>query len=277
MPRIRVGDLEVYYELDRHGPRLLFINGSGGDLRQKPRLFDGPLVEHFEVLGYDQRGLGQTTRPPGPYTMAQYADDAAALLDALDWDRCAVFGVSFGGMVAQELAIRHPDRITRMVLACTSSGGAGKPSYPLHELEGLAPEQRGLRAMELSDTRYSAQWREAHPEATARILEMMASRAQTGAGEGGREEGMRLQLEARSHHDTFDRLCDLRMPVYLCGGRRDGIAPPENMEAIERQIPGSTLEFFDGGHLFLMQDPAAFPRIIEFLRNDADLGVAKDA
>jgi 3-oxoadipate enol-lactonase len=270
MPRIRVGDLDVYYELLGQGRRLLFINGSGGDLRQKPRFTDGPLVEHFEVLAYDQRGLGQTTRPAGPYTMAQYADDAAALLDALAWERCAILGVSFGGMVAQELAIRHPDRIARMVLACTSSGGAGQPSYPLHELEGLPAEERGLRAMELSDTRCDAQWREAHPEATARILGMMASRAQTGAGEQGREEGMRLQLEARSHHDTFDRLRELAMPVYLCGGRHDGIAPPANMEAIDRQIPDSTLEFFEGGHLFLMQDPAAFPRIIEFLNDGPD-------
>ena len=202
--------------------------------------------------------------------MAQYADDAAALLDALDWDRCAVFGVSFGGMVAQEFAIRHPDRISRMVLACTSSGGDGQPSYPLHELEDLPPEERALRAMEISDTRCDAQWREAHPEATARILEMMAKRAQAGAGEEGREEGMRLQLEARSHHDTFDRLRDLPMPVYLCGGRHDGIAPPANMEAIDRQIPDSSLEFFDGGHLFLMQDSAAFPRIIEFLSDGRD-------
>jgi len=265
MPRQRIGDLDFYYELHGQGPRLLFINGSGGDLRQKPRLFDGPLVEHFEVLGYDQRGLGQTSRPAGPYTMAEYGDDAAALLDALGWDRCAVFGVSFGGMVAQEFAVRHPDRITRMVLACTSSGGAGKASYPLHELSSLAPEERGIRGMELADTRYGAEWRAEHPEAAARLLEMMASRAQIGEGDPGREEGMRLQLEARRDHDTYDRIKDLRMPVYLCGGKYDGIACPENMEAIQRQIPGSRLEFFEGGHLFLLQDAKAFPRIVEFL------------
>ncbi|MCS7002360.1 MAG: alpha/beta hydrolase, partial [Dehalococcoidia bacterium] len=125
MPFLRVRDLTMYYELHGAGPRLLFINGSGGDLRN-PRAGRGifaPLTETFTVLAYDQRGLGQTTKPDGPYTMADYAADADALLEAVGWDSCAVFGVSFGGMVAQELAIRFPRRVRRLVLAGTSSGG----------------------------------------------------------------------------------------------------------------------------------------------------------
>jgi 3-oxoadipate enol-lactonase len=270
LPITRVGDLDCYYEVHGHGPRVLFLNGSGGDLRQKPGLFDGPLAESFELLGFDQRGLGQTSRPDGPYTMAQYGDDAAALLDELGWDRCAVFGVSFGGMVAQELAVRHPTRVSRMVLACTSSGGAGKPSYPLHELSLLEPEEAAIRALELGDTRHDTAWRKANPEGTVKILNLMTRRKETGEGEPGREEGMRLQLEARRDHDTWDRLSGLELPVYLCGGKYDGIAPPENLEAIQQQIAGSRIDFFEGGHLFLMQDRAAFPRIIDFLNEVED-------
>ena len=84
--KTRVRDIDVYYEIHGAGPRLLFINGSGGDLRQKPNLFDGPLVDHFEVLAYDQRGLGRTDVPEGPYSMADYGEDAAALLEAVGWD-----------------------------------------------------------------------------------------------------------------------------------------------------------------------------------------------
>ncbi len=73
-------------------PRLLFIIGSGGVLRQKPGIFEGPLAGHFDMLAHDQRGLGQSDIPDGPYSMADYAEDAAGLLDAVGWESCAVIG-----------------------------------------------------------------------------------------------------------------------------------------------------------------------------------------
>ena len=264
--RARVRDIEVHYEIQGNGPRLLFIGGSGGDLRQKPGVFEGPLAREFEVLAYDQRGLGQSDRPEGPYTMADYAEDAAALLDAVGWDRCRVMGVSFGGIVVQELALGHPDRVERMALACTSSGGEGRPSFPLHELQDLPEEERLLRGVELADTRCDAAWRTAHPEAVSKLVAFSRERAAAGAGEPGREEGARLQLEARAGHDTWDRLPALGMPVYVCGGRYDGIAPVENQEALARAIPKARLELFEGGHMFLIQDRNANPRIAAFLR-----------
>ncbi|MDA0365579.1 MAG: alpha/beta fold hydrolase, partial [Chloroflexi bacterium] len=121
-----VNALELWYERRGDGPRLLVIPGSGGDLRNGSS--GAPLEARFDVLTYDHRGLGRTSKPAGPYTMAEYADDTAALLDAVGWERCHVLGISFGGMVAQELAIRHPDRIDRLVLACSSAGGAGGAS-----------------------------------------------------------------------------------------------------------------------------------------------------
>ncbi len=267
--KARVRGIDVYYEIHGAGSKLLFIGGSGGDLRQKPGVFDGPLVSgpgrHFEVQSYDQRGLGQSDRPPGPYTMADYGEDAAALLEAVGWDSCAVIGVSFGGMVAQELALRHGGRVERLVLACTSSGGAGKPSFPLHELQALPEEERLMRSVELSDTRCDAAWRAANPEAAEKLVAFAAARAKVGADEPGRAEGFRLQLEARAGHDTWDRLPSLAMPVYLCGGNDDGIAPPENQHAMAGAIPNAKLELFQGGHMFLLQDRTAFEQIAAFL------------
>ena len=144
MSLVRTKDISIYYEKSskkKKGP-LLYISGSGGDLRNKPNHFDSPLAEYFEVIGYDQRGLGQTSKPGGMYTMQQYADDAADLLDSLGLNRVPVVGVSFGGMVAQEFAIRHPNKASKLVLCCTSSGGKGGSSYPLHELEGLKSNER---------------------------------------------------------------------------------------------------------------------------------------
>jgi len=94
---------------------------------------------------------------------------------------------------------------------------------------------------------------------------MYAGRGAPGAGEPRRELGQRLQFEARAGLDVYDRLASLTMPVLCCGGRYDGIAPPENMQAIRDRIPGARLEFFEGGHLFMMQDREAYPKIIEFL------------
>ena len=264
MPFTQLRDLRFYYELRGDGARVLLLNGSGGDLRKKPGLMDSPLSERFGVLCHDQRGLGQTARPDVAYTMADYAEDAAALLDDQGWERCHVMGVSFGGMVAQELAIRFPERVDRLVLACTSSGGAGKPSYPLHELSELPPEERAIRSLELADTRMNAEWRAANPEKLEAVLGMLTA-GDPGAGEPGREVGARRQLEARKDHDTYDRLPTIPARTLCCGGHRDGIAPPENMEAIARQIPDSELAFFEGGHLFLMQDPKAWDRIVGFL------------
>ena len=108
MPFVNVRDLKMYYEIRGKGPRLLVISGTGGDLRRSPSIFETPIAQHFEILAYDQRGLGQTSRPDIPYTMIDYADDANALLDAVGWDRSLVMGISFGGMVAQEFALRYP-------------------------------------------------------------------------------------------------------------------------------------------------------------------------
>jgi len=147
MPFVSVRDIRMYHEIRGTGRRLLYIGGTGGDLRHRPGIFDFPLADHFEILAYDQRGFGQTGRPDIPYSMADYAMDADGLLAAVGWDCCSVMGVSFGGMVAQEFAIRYPGRVERLVLSCTSSGGAGGDSYPLHKLDGLTPRERALKTV----------------------------------------------------------------------------------------------------------------------------------
>jgi 3-oxoadipate enol-lactonase len=276
MPTCDLGSLTVYFEQAGTGERLLLISGTGGDLRNPPRVFDTPLASHFEILAYDQRGLGQTSIPEGPYKMAEYGDDAAALLEARHWDNCLVMGISFGGMVAQELAILHPDRVRRLVLACTSSGGAGGASAPFDELATLEGEARVQRQIEMMDTRWDAARRRERAAEYKLMLDAMGGHLRSGGQSPEAARGAALQLEARRHHDTWDRLGSIRCPTLVCGGRYDGIAPPQNSERLASQIPGAELALFDGGHGFLWQDRAAFPRILGFLEGDAagDDGVA---
>ena len=257
--------VSLHHERAGSGPPVVFIGGTGGDLRSRPNVLDGPLVERFEVLAYDQRGQGRSDKPDEPYSMAQYADDAADLLGRVGWERASVVGVSFGGMVAQELALRHPDLVDRLVLACTSSGGAGRASYPLHELEELPEEERFATQLGLSDLRRDAAWQAANPGQVADLAAAARQRAALGSDDPLAAVGRRRQLEARSHHDTTDRLGDIRSPTLVCAGRYDGIAPLANSELLAERIPGATLRVFEGGHLFLLQDRTAWPAISEFL------------
>jgi len=259
--------VEVHLHRERagSGPPVLFISGTGGDLRAKPNVLDSPLVRAFEVLAYDQRGLGRSDKPDGPYSMAQYADDAAALLAEVGWSRAHVVGVSFGGMVAQELALRSPEVVDRLVLACTSSGGAGGASYPLHELEALPPDERFATSLGLSDVRRDAAWQAANADTVAQLATAARAQASLGDDDPRFAAGRRVQLEARSHHDTTERLGRITSPTLVCAGRHDGIAPLANSEVLAERIPGATLRVFEGGHLFLLQDRAAWPAIIDFL------------
>jgi 3-oxoadipate enol-lactonase len=263
MPFARVRDIDVYWERHGAGEPLLFISGTGGDLRVKPNLFDGPIARAFDVLSYDQRGLGRTSKPDVDYSMADYADDAAGLLDAIGWDRVKVIGVSFGGMVAQEFVLRHPERVSRLVLACTSPGGAGGASFPFHTIDHLKGEARARRLIPVSDTRHDDAWAAANPDAYAQMLAMAA--ADPYADEPGRAMGAWRQLVARSHHDTWDRLPQIACPVMLAAGRYDGIALPRTQENMASRIRNARLQFFEGGHLFMIQDRTAYPAIIDFL------------
>ena len=197
MPFAKVRDIDVYYEVSGKGPRLMYISGTGGDLRKKPNVFDSALAEHFEILAYDQRGLGQTDKPDVSYTMADYADDADGLLEAVGWERCSVVGISFGGMVAPELTLRHPNRVDKIVLCCTSSGGIGNASYPLHNLWDLSFHDYTKRVMELSDNRVTAEWQASHPEQSKSMLDQRLATAAIGADEPGHDIGARRQIEPR--------------------------------------------------------------------------------
>ena len=261
MPFIQANDIDIHYEIGGTGPRVLFISGTGSNLRLKPNVFDSPLAAAHEILTFDQRGLGQTRAPAVAYSMADYAEDAAALLRALQWEPVAVMGVSFGGMVAQELALRYPELVSKLALACTSSGGAGGASFPLEEIDSLPVAEQFAKRLVLADLRRDEVWRNANPERWEGLLEI----ARASRRDDRDIEGARRQLVARAGHDTWQRLPQLAMPVLLTGGEYDGIAPPANMTAIAQQVEQAQLQFFDGGHLFLIQDKTAYPFIIEWL------------
>lgn len=265
MPTASVNGIDVHYERAGDGPPLLFCNGSGATLETSAPVI-ARFRQQFDVVAHDQRGLGRTTVPIGPYTMADYATDAAALLDRLGWDRCALVGISFGGMVAQELAVTWPERFTRLALVCTSAGGAGGASYPLHELAELPPAEAAAVGLRLLDTRFTPEWLASHP--SDRLLVDVRSQRAVVDKPAEVRRGELEQLGARRGHDVWDRLARITCPTLVASGSHDGIAPPANGAAIASRIPGAQLRTYEGGHLFFLQDAAAYPDIVEFLGGD---------
>lgn len=239
-------------EVHGEGPRVLFLNGSGATIELVRPLVE-ILARRLTVAIHDQRGLGRTEIPDGPYSMAQYADDARAFLDHLGWESCRVLGISFGGMVAQELAVTWPGRVERLVLACTSAGGAGGSSYPLHELLDLDEVSRAARMTAIADLRTATD---------------SAGRTESGGApplDERQRRGVWWQMQARRHHDVWDRLVNITCPTLVMAGRHDGIAPVDNSVAIVSRLRDGELRVYDGGHQFFIQDRRAVPDMMDFL------------
>ena len=260
MPMFESDDISINYQITGAGPRVLFFNGSGATLKGSELLLRS-LSKECEVLAHDQRGLGLTSIPKGPYTMAQYATDAEALLDHVGWKTCSVVGISFGGMVAQEFAVTFPQRVERLALLCTSAGGSASSSYPLHELGALSVDERASKMATLSDTRFTPEWLASHPS----DAQMMSMRGESTTKSADVLRGERLQLAARADHDVANRLHLISCPTFVAAGKFDGIAPPVNSEAIAERITGATMSVYEGGHMFLAQDPTAIREIRPFL------------
>ena len=264
MPFADLADVRLHYELGGSGPPLLVISGTGSDLRQQPNPTAWPVAEHFTVLAYDHRGLGQS-EPADPQhqpAMKDFAADASALAHHVGWPSFTVLGVSFGGMVAQELVLGGARQVERLVLACTSAGGEGGASYPLDQLYDLSPEERTERLVAVTDTRTADD-----VELRATVMAFVGrSEGADGPAPAEAPPGLRRQLEARRHHDTFDRLGAIAVPTLVAAGRYDGIAPLANSEALAAHIPDAQLAVFDGGHAFMIQDLSSWAVMVDFLQ-----------
>lgn len=240
------------------GRPLVVVNGTGSDLRNAPNALRWPIAKHFEILVHDHRCLGRSEQHVPDYqpTMADFALDILALCDAEGIDDFDMYGNSFGGMVAQEVAILAGDRVVTLVLSATSSGGPGSSSYPLHELYENGQTMEDIP--DLWDTRTATD-----PVIAAQVLKIRG----TADKPVETPPGLLRQVEARRHHDTWDRLEQIAADTLVVCGEFDGVAPPDNSRRLAQRIPGAELASFDGGHHYMWQDRSAWPHIIDFLQN----------
>ena len=262
MPLTEAPGFRMYYEEHGSGFPLLLINGLGSDhlewLHQLPS-FSGS----FRVVVFDNRGTGRSGVPPGPYTTAQMADDAAALLRFLGIARAHVLGVSLGGMIAQEVAIRHPDRVEGLVLGCTGPGGtlSIRPSPEAMAAFALAkgddPEGELRRMIPFLYT--DACCRERPEEIEGFIRRRMENPTPA--------EGYIAQLAAAVTHDASGRLERIRARTLVITGDADRLVNMENSSRIAERIPAAKLVVLPGApHRLFAENADAFNReVLSFL------------
>jgi len=238
----------TYLEWDAGDPPLLLIAGI-------PAVADdwAPLAERLtgrRVIAYDNRGSGGSTVTPGPYTTAQLADDAAALLDHLGIARADVFGMSMGGMIAQEVALLAPERVRHLVLGCTHAGLRHATRQP----------RETAMAFAFDTDEWEARIRALAPHAFSRHVdrdaldEFIAKKA----GDVQDPAGYRAQVAAVLSHDALDRLPRVSAPPLVITGDDDRVIPGESSEPLAKAIPGARLHIIDrAGHLFFIERPGA--------------------
>jgi 3-oxoadipate enol-lactonase len=253
MTLARVGEVELDYERSGSGPALLAIMGMSGTKVHWGEPFLESLRADFEVIVYDHRGIGDSSRLDGPLTIAGLAQDAAGLLDALALESAHVLGISMGGMVAQELALAHPEKIRTLTLGCTYCGGEGSALASQDVMSRLAESmmsgdrERAIRtAWEVNVSPAFA----AEDAAFARFLEL-------GLRHAVAVDVIMAQMQAIMGHNTAARLPTIALPTQVIHGTVDQMLPVENGRTIAGLIPGARLEIFeDVGHLFFWERPA---------------------
>jgi 3-oxoadipate enol-lactonase len=267
MPEVTINDVRIHYAEAGEGDPLLLVMGYGmpGDAW----LGSLPFLQGFHAIYYDNRGTGQSDKPQGPYTMPQMAADAAALLDHLGIDRAHVYGVSMGGMIAQELVLNHPHKVRSLVLGCTMCGGGYAKMAEEAVLDTLFQTIRDMGKLD-PDTwvdrtlplLFTKEWIAANPG--IRMLLTMAAQMMPPTP----PETAQSALAGLFGWSTYERLPQIKTPTLVVHGDHDVIIPVENAHVLAERIPGAQLYIVKGaGHGYPAQDPVGVHQVItDFFR-----------
>jgi pimeloyl-ACP methyl ester carboxylesterase len=267
VPSARNGTVSLHYESTGAGVPVLLVMGLGMNATGWWRTVPVLCAAGLRVLTFDNRGVGRSDRPAGPYTTAAMADDAVAVLDATAVQRAHVYGISLGGMIAQEIALRHPDRIARVVLGATTPGGDGAIPADGETLEffqrrGQMPAEEAVWAS--VPYNYSTRTRAQHGD---RIVQDIRQRLLYPI----EPEPYAAQLAAALGHDAYDRLARIRASTFVVHGQEDVMVPPANGRLLANLIPEARLlELRGAAHLYPTDEPNADHEVAAFLTESAD-------
>jgi 3-oxoadipate enol-lactonase len=246
--------MRIAWERRGAGPSLLLIQGLGYARWGWEPVLD-LLARSFDVLAFDNRGIGESDAPAGPYTAPAMAADALQVLDEAGVERAHVVGTSLGGMIAQELALTYPERVDHLVLACTTPGGP--KAYPMPQvtvslIAEAATLEPAVALRRFVENALAPPTVAERPELVERILAHRVATAQDPAA-------WAAQAAAGVVFDAYERLDGLRAPTLVQHGSEDVVVDPRNADLFMRLVPHAQFEEFPGtGHLFFWEQPERF-------------------
>jgi len=264
MPKVKVNDIQIYYEVKGEGFPLVMINGLGGNLDSWE--YYHPLVEElsreFKLLMFDNRGAGRTDISDREYTIKLFADDTAGLMNALGISKAHILGISMGGMIAQELVLNHPEKVARLVLLSTCSGGSKdvqsspEVSRTLSATSEMSQEERTRMLLPLCLTN---DFVKRNPDFVEHVVQVTLKHPIS-------EEAYMRQLNAVRKFSTYERLRQIKVPTLILHGRKDILIPPENGSILAEAIPNAKLVYFaKSAHMLAEEMRELINVLIEFL------------
>jgi 3-oxoadipate enol-lactonase len=249
---LKANGVETAYEMAGSGPFLVLIHGMNADRRSFQSVIPA-LAKHFTCVTYDQRDTGDTKNSSASYRAADLADDCAALIDHIG-SPAHVWGTSFGGMIAQELALAYPQCLDRLILSVTFQDGAKIiGDAETQEMQSRSQTDPTVRA-ELAERFFSAKTVKSSPDLILNSQKIMVRRE---------PDAQARRIEAMRAYNSVGRAAGISAHTLVLGAMDDRVIPPETSWALAREIPNATLTMVDGlGHALYIEDPARVGHVI---------------
>lgn len=247
MPKMQVGDVELYYELHGEGTPVVLIGGLAGDARAWTKQIE-VLSKNYQVLAFDNRGTGRSSAPEVPYTSRLFADDTIGLMDALDLPAAHVIGRSMGGAIVQEMAINYPDRMRSMLITASFGKLDRYGARILNNIKDVVINQgyeaaAGHQSLFFFPPNYFNENKE-EMDAIESLL----------ADPNRPLHGYVNSSLACTEHDALDRLGQVKCPTLVMAGSEDILCSAECAREVVKRIPGAELKIYEGAsHFFLIQ------------------------
>jgi len=263
MPKVKVNDIQMFYEVHGEGFPLIMIMGFTGNTSWWDPRWIQTLSGKFKVIAFDNRGAGRTDISDREYSIKLFADDTAGLMNTLGIPQANVLGISMGGMIAQELVLNYPEKVKKVVLCSTHCGGAKSVQASDEVLGTLTADRSGVSVEEVARMTIPLFFTEDFIKNTPGVEELVIEQI---SKDPISNEAFMRQMSAIMKFDAYDRLSQIKTPTLILHGKQDILIPPENGSILGKAIPGSRLVSFENSAHGLMEETEeVLDTILEFL------------